>query len=119
MRRLVLSCVVAAGLASAVGCRDVALGLGETPERARRHTNELLTALARRFGPAEHDPDSFVREQGAEAFRRLAAEAMPLSEFLLQELRSRAASAAFTTIQPRRGKSWLRRGPTAPGQPCR
>lgn len=56
MRRLVLSCVVAAGLASAVGCRDVALGLGETPERARRHTNELLTALARRFGPAEHDP---------------------------------------------------------------
>jgi DNA primase len=45
------------------------------------------------FLPAEHDPDSFVREQGADAFRRLAAQATPLSEFLLQDLRSRGNPA--------------------------
>ncbi|RYF60937.1 MAG: DNA primase [Comamonadaceae bacterium] len=34
------------------------------------------------FLPAEHDPDSFIRAHGAEAFARLVAEAMPLSRFL-------------------------------------
>ncbi|MBS1172138.1 MAG: primase [Proteobacteria bacterium] len=41
------------------------------------------------FLPPEHDPDSFVRAQGADAFRRLAGQAVPLSDFLLRELRSR------------------------------
>jgi DNA primase len=41
------------------------------------------------FLPESDDPDSFVRERGAEAFERLAAQAMPLSEFLLKELAAR------------------------------
>lgn len=38
------------------------------------------------FLPPEHDPDSFVREQGAEAFKRLVAQPTSLAEFLLREL---------------------------------
>jgi DNA primase len=40
------------------------------------------------FLPAEHDPDSFIRAEGLEAFKRAASDAMPLSEFLLQTLRA-------------------------------
>ena len=36
------------------------------------------------FLPTEHDPDSFVREQGAEAFERCVAEAVPLSRQLIE-----------------------------------
>ena len=42
------------------------------------------------FLPEEHDPDSFVREFGQEGFRRRILEAMPLSDFLLKELATRA-----------------------------
>jgi DNA primase len=35
------------------------------------------------FLPPEHDPDSYVREQGPEAFERCIAEAVPLSRQLL------------------------------------
>jgi len=38
------------------------------------------------FLPAEHDPDSFVREYGAEAFEQQVRDAMPLSQFLLKEV---------------------------------
>jgi DNA primase len=38
------------------------------------------------FLPEGEDPDSFVRDQGAEAFRRLCDTAMPLSVFLFAEL---------------------------------
>ena len=41
------------------------------------------------FLPAEHDPDSYVREHGREAFERMLAEARPLSEFFLGELKGR------------------------------
>ena len=41
------------------------------------------------FLPTMHDPDSFVREAGAEGWARALAEATPLSEFLLRELSSR------------------------------
>jgi len=41
------------------------------------------------FLPPEHDPDSFVREQGAERFRQLALSAQPLSEYMLHELQTR------------------------------
>ena len=41
------------------------------------------------FLPAEHDPDSFIREQGKAAFDRAVREAMPLSDFLLKELAQR------------------------------
>jgi DNA primase len=36
------------------------------------------------FLPAEHDPDSFVREHGSDAFARHISAAMPLSRFLLE-----------------------------------
>ncbi len=39
------------------------------------------------FLPTEHDPDSFIRAEGLEAFHRAVHDAMPLSEFLLKELR--------------------------------
>ena len=42
------------------------------------------------FLPPEHDPDSFVREKGKEAFEKKLGDARPLSEFLLEELKSRA-----------------------------
>ncbi len=38
------------------------------------------------FLPQEHDPDSFVREFGADAFDQQIHEAMPLSQFLLREV---------------------------------
>jgi DNA primase len=41
------------------------------------------------FLPAEHDPDSFVREEGPEAFEKRLGEARPLSEFFLDELKGR------------------------------
>jgi DNA primase len=36
------------------------------------------------FLPAEHDPDSFIRAFGHEAFARYVSEAVPLSRFLLE-----------------------------------
>src|SRR5260370_12818302 len=41
------------------------------------------------FLPAEHDPDSFVREKGREAFEKRLGDSRPLSEFLLEELKTR------------------------------
>ncbi|WP_420473090.1 DNA primase [Noviherbaspirillum sp. ST9] len=38
------------------------------------------------FLPPEHDPDSYVREYGAEAFEQQVRDAMPLSQFLLKEV---------------------------------
>jgi DNA primase len=45
------------------------------------------------FLPPEHDPDSFVREHGSEAFARELEGARPLSAFLLEELKARADTA--------------------------
>ncbi|MGB9093895.1 MAG: DNA primase, partial [Gallionella sp.] len=38
------------------------------------------------FLPVEHDPDSFIREFGKEAFEQRVQEAMPLSAYLLREI---------------------------------
>jgi DNA primase len=38
------------------------------------------------FLPAEHDPDSFIREFGADAFEQQVHEAMPLSQFFMREV---------------------------------
>jgi DNA primase len=40
------------------------------------------------FLPAEHDPDSYVREHGKEPFEQLVRTAPTLSEFLIAELRA-------------------------------
>ena len=45
------------------------------------------------FLPPEHDPDSFVRERGREAFEAALAEARPLSSFFLDELKRRVDTA--------------------------
>lgn len=45
--------------------------------------NKIIKFL---FLPPEHDPDSYVREMGAEAFAQQIAEAMPLSQFLIKEV---------------------------------
>ena len=50
------------------------------------------------FLPAEDDPDSYVRAHGKHAFEQLLAEARPLSEFFLTELRSRVD---MTTLEGR------------------
>ncbi|PHM21080.1 MAG: DNA primase [Curvibacter sp. PD_MW3] len=39
------------------------------------------------FLPAEHDPDSYIREFGKEAFARCVSEAVPLSRFLIEAAR--------------------------------
>jgi DNA primase len=39
------------------------------------------------FLPAEHDPDSFIREFGKDAFARYVSEAVPLSRFLIDAAR--------------------------------
>lgn len=41
------------------------------------------------FLPAEHDPDSYVREFGPDAFRTALKEAMSLSQFMLSDLVAR------------------------------
>jgi DNA primase len=38
------------------------------------------------FLPKEHDPDSYVREHGKETFESLMKSAMPLSQYLVQQL---------------------------------
>jgi len=60
--------------------------------RALENALEALrddTTLAFLFLPAEHDPDSFVRKEGAEAFRKAAASASALASVLLHELKER------------------------------
>ena len=39
------------------------------------------------FLPAEHDPDSFVRAHGADAFSRMVSDATPLSRFVMEVAR--------------------------------
>jgi DNA primase len=41
------------------------------------------------FLPAEHDPDSFIRKEGTQAFEHAVANAVPLSKFLLKTLHDR------------------------------
>jgi len=56
---------------------------GRALEAALPHASDLRT-IRFLFLPPEHDPDSFVREQGAAAFERQVAAAVPLSRMLLQ-----------------------------------
>jgi DNA primase len=59
--------------------------------RALENSLEALAeqkVLAFAFLPPEHDPDSYVRDLGKEAFQAAIDRATPLSEFLLQTLSS-------------------------------
>ncbi|AOY00199.1 DNA primase [Jeongeupia sp. USM3] len=60
--------------------------------RALENSLELVAdgkKLTFLFLPAEHDPDSYVREFGREAFEsRMVQDAVPLAQFLLRELSS-------------------------------
>lgn len=59
--------------------------------RALENSLEALRddiTLAFLFLPEQHDPDSFVRAHGADAFSQAAAAATPLTTFLLGELRA-------------------------------
>ena len=51
-------------------------------------THKAVRIVGFVFLPEADDPDSYIREQGREAFERLITQAMPLSEFLLRELAS-------------------------------
>lgn len=55
---------------------------GRALEAALPHATETRS-IKFLFLPSEHDPDSFVRELGAEAFERCVAEAVPLSRQLI------------------------------------
>ncbi|AOW15714.1 DNA primase [Hydrogenophaga crassostreae] len=50
------------------------------------------------FLPAEHDPDSFVRANGSEAFAKAVKEAVPLSRFLID---AAGADCDLTTAEGR------------------
>ena len=50
------------------------------------------------FLPAEHDPDSYIREFGRDAFSRYVSEATPLSRFLIDSARE---SCDFGTAEGR------------------
>jgi DNA primase len=53
------------------------------------------------FLPAEHDPDSYVREFGQEAFAQQIKQAMPLSRFLIE------AASADCDLQSAEGRARL------------
>jgi len=56
---------------------------GRALEAALPHATDVRSVKFL-FLPSEHDPDSYVRELGAEAFERCVAEAIPLSRQLLE-----------------------------------
>jgi DNA primase len=57
---------------------------GRALEASLPHATDLRTVRFL-FLPPEHDPDSFVRELGAEAFERAVAQAVPLSRQLVEQ----------------------------------
>ncbi|GHT87093.1 DNA primase [Betaproteobacteria bacterium] len=65
--------------------------------RAQENALDALrddVTLAFLFLPPEHDPDTFVRSEGADAFRTAAAQATPLVSFLLNTLKERCDPAS-------------------------
>lgn len=57
---------------------------GRALEAALPHATDLRSVRFL-FLPPEHDPDSYVRELGAEAFERAVAQAVPLSRQLVEQ----------------------------------
>ena len=56
---------------------------GRALEAALPHATDVRS-IKFLFLPAEHDPDSYVREYGAEAFEQCVSEAIPLSRQLME-----------------------------------
>src|SRR4029453_4850107 len=59
---------------------------GRAMEASLPHASDLRTVRFL-FLPPEHDPDSYVREHGAQAFQRCIDEAVPLSRQLIDRAR--------------------------------
>ncbi|MBX3622599.1 MAG: DNA primase [Rhizobacter sp.] len=59
---------------------------GRALEASLPHASDTRT-IRFLFLPPEHDPDSYVREHGAEAFERCIAQAVPLSRQLIEAAR--------------------------------
>jgi DNA primase len=59
---------------------------GRAMEASLPHASDLRTVRFL-FLPPEHDPDSYVREHGAQAFQRCIDEAVPLSRQLIDSAR--------------------------------
>ncbi len=75
-----------------VFCFDGDAAGGRAAWRALENALESLrddATLAFLFLPPEHDPDSYIRAEGTDAFRKAATSAMPLARFLIETLRSR------------------------------
>ena len=67
---------------------------GRALEAALPHATDLRS-IRFLFLPAEHDPDSYIRELGPQAFERAVTQAVPLSAQLIQQ-----ASADCDLAQP-------------------
>ena len=75
---------------------------GRALEASLPHANDTRS-FRFLFLPTEHDPDSYVRELGAEAFEQRVAAAVPLSKQIVAE----AAERAATSPPPKAGRgSW-------------
>lgn len=59
---------------------------GRALEASLPHASDTRT-IRFLFLPTEHDPDSYVREHGAEAFEKCVAQAVPLSRQLIEAAR--------------------------------
>ena len=57
------------------------------------------------FLPEGHDPDTLVREEGAEAFEARLASALPLSDYLIRELSTRGRTSRASTAA-RSSSNW-------------
>ena len=66
------------------------------------------------FLPAEHDPDSFIREYGPDAFSRHVGDALPLSRFLIEAAREHEAIALGVDGRHAKGKGLDRAGQSLP-----
>ena len=71
---------------------------GRALEAALPHASDTRS-IRFLFLPPEHDPDSFVRERGSDAFEQCVAEAVPLSRQLVE------AAADGTTLDTAEGRA--------------
>ena len=71
------------------------------------------------FLPAEHDPDSYIREFGKDAFARYVSEAVPLSRFLIEAAREGCDLGTRRGPRPHGQQCQARCGASCPTAPCK